>query len=45
MPTSKNLKDFEGFVNVYADRIVRKWIDYFVLHKEVLCENISRRVK
>lgn len=42
---SKTLKDFEGFVNVYADRIVRKWIDYFVLHKEVLCENISRRVK
>jgi hypothetical protein len=40
----KNLKDFENFVNSYSDKIVQKWIDYFVLHKEVLCENIERRI-
>lgn len=40
----KNLKDFENFVNSYSDQIVQKWIDYFVLHKEVLCENIERRI-
>jgi len=39
-----NLKDFENFVNSYSDKIVQKWIDYFVLHKEVLCENIERRI-
>ena len=32
---SKNLKDFEDFVNSYADRIVAKWIDYcFVIPKD-----------
>ncbi|MBU1754010.1 DUF4160 domain-containing protein [bacterium] len=41
----KILKDFEDFVNVYTDKIVQKWIDYFVLHKEVLCESIEKRVK
>ena len=41
----KILKDFKDFVNVYADKIVQKWIDYFVLHKEILCENIERKVK
>ncbi|MBU0600650.1 DUF4160 domain-containing protein [bacterium] len=40
----KILKDFEDFVNVYTDKIVQKWIDYFVLHKEVLCESIEKRV-
>jgi hypothetical protein len=36
--------DFKRFVEVYADKIVQKWIDYFVLHKQVTCENISRRI-
>lgn len=42
---SKILKDFEKFVNNYADKIVQKWIDYFVLHKEISCETIERRIK
>ena len=37
--------DSKNFVNTYADKIVQKWIDYFVLHKEILCEKIERRVK
>jgi hypothetical protein len=39
------LRDFEKFVNVYADKIVQKWIDYFVLHKHISCEIIERKVK
>jgi len=39
------LKTFNEFVSIYSDKIVRKWIDYFVLHKEVICENIERRIK
>ncbi len=41
----KMLRYFEEFVTTYSDRIVRKWIDYFVLHKEVKCETIERRTK
>ena len=39
------LSDFTKFVEMYADEIVQKWIDYFVLHKKVACENINRRIK
>lgn len=38
------LKHFEKFVETYADDIVQKWIDYFVLHKQITCEDINRRV-
>ena len=38
------LNDFREFVEIYADQIVQKWIDYFVLHKQVTCENINRRI-
>ncbi len=41
----KILKEFEDFAIAYADKIVQKWIDYFVLHKKVTCENIDRSVK
>ena len=39
------LKDFEIFVRSYADEIVRKRIDYFILHKKVGFERITRRIK
>jgi hypothetical protein len=31
----QNLKDFETFLEMYADKIVEKWVNYFVYHKEV----------
>ena len=40
-----NLRDFKLFVEAYADEIVKKWIDYFVLHKPVTCEDINRKIK
>ena len=41
----KVLKDFRLFVELYSDKIIKKWIDYFVLHKQVICENIDRKIK
>ncbi len=40
----KDLKDFEVFLEQYADKIVEKWIDYFVYHKNVTCEKITKRL-
>jgi hypothetical protein len=36
------LKDFEKFLEVYANKIVEKWVDYFVYHKDVEFEKISK---
>jgi hypothetical protein len=41
----KDLKDFKVFLENYADSIVKKWIDYFVYHKEVEFERITKRIK
>jgi len=39
------MKNFEAVVRHYAEDIVQKWIDYFVLHKSVSSERITRRIK
>jgi hypothetical protein len=41
----KDLKDFELFLENYADKIVEKWINYFVYHKDVEFEKITKRLK
>lgn len=38
------LRDFQTLVEHYADDIVRKWVDYFVLHRNVQAEVITRRI-
>jgi len=43
--TGIKLKDFKDFPEIYADKIVQKWIDYFVYHKDVEFERIEARVK
>ena|SRR3972149_2799561 len=40
----KDLKDFEIFLEKYADKIVDKWINYFVYHKDVKFEKITKRL-
>lgn len=40
----KDLKDFEVFLSYYADKIVEKWINYFVYHKTVEFEKITKRL-
>lgn len=39
------MRHFKEIVSVKADDIVAKWIDYFVLHKPITPENITRRLK
>ena len=43
--TGSKLKDFEAFLEIYADKIVQKWIDYFVYHKNVEFEKNNTRLK
>jgi hypothetical protein len=43
--TGAKLKDFKDFLEVYSEKIVQKWIDYFVFHKEIEFEKINTRIK
>lgn len=42
---NNDLKEFKNFVTVYAEKIVQKWIDFFVLNKPVSPEIIHQKVK
>ena len=44
LPRSQ-MKNFRSVVEQYAEDIVQKWIDYFVLHKAVESETITKRIK
>lgn len=39
-----HLANFKTLVATYADDIVRKWVDFFVLHKPISTERITRRL-
>jgi hypothetical protein len=43
--TATEMQNFQELVSAKADEIVRKWIDFFVLHKPVSAERIDRRLK
>jgi hypothetical protein len=43
--TRSELKDFQTLTEHYADEIVQKWIDYFVLHKPIQPQTITQRIK
>ena len=42
--TGRDMQNFQKLVSVFADEIVRKWIDYFVYHKSVEFERITRKL-
>jgi hypothetical protein len=42
--TGSNLKDFKVFLEKYADKIVEKWVDYFIYHKNIEFEKINTRI-
>lgn len=42
---NKQMDDFKVVVEYYAEDIIKKWIDYFVLHKPVSLEVITRRIR
>jgi Domain of unknown function (DUF4160) len=45
-PLSKTeLKNFQTITARYAEEIVQKWIDYFVLHKPVEAQKITQRIR
>ena len=39
------IRYFKEIVSNKSDEIVAKWIDFFVLHKSIISENITRRPK
>jgi uncharacterized protein DUF4160 len=39
------LRDFEALTRHFADDIVRKWIDYFVLNKQIPSVTLNRRLR
>ena len=41
----KELKDLKEFLDVYAYRIVQKWIEYFVYGINLNSETIQRKLK
>jgi hypothetical protein len=43
--TGKAISDFELLVSRRADEIVQKWIEFFVHHRPVRSEIITRRLK
>jgi hypothetical protein len=43
--SDSELRYFEEIVTAKAADIVQKWIDFFVLHKSITPEVISRRLK
>ncbi|WP_346856756.1 DUF4160 domain-containing protein [uncultured Draconibacterium sp.] len=42
---NNEMKLFKDFLEIYADKIVQKWIDYFILHKDVEFERITKKIK
>jgi|SRR6187200_446904 len=43
--TPSDLKHFQILVEHFADEIVQKWIDYFVLHKPIEAKKITQRIQ
>jgi len=41
----RQMESFKTVVEQYAEEIVQKWIDYFVLHKPVPSETITQRIR
>ncbi|MDQ1298167.1 MAG: hypothetical protein QG558_706 [Campylobacterota bacterium] len=42
---ANELKEFQKLVETFQTEIVQKWIDYFVLHKQINCIKIEGKVK
>ncbi|MFD1466982.1 DUF4160 domain-containing protein [Hymenobacter caeli] len=40
----KDLQNFKKVVDVYAGDIVQKWVDYFVYHRSIRPETITRKL-
>jgi len=38
------LTDFRNFLEQYSDKIVTKWVDFFIYHKDVLFEKVEKHI-
>jgi hypothetical protein len=41
---SGDLRDFKLFLSNYSEKIVEKWVDFFVYHKNVSFEKITTKL-
>jgi hypothetical protein len=41
----KDLREFQVFLESYGQKIVSKWVDYFIYHKKIEFEKITERIK
>ena len=41
---SKELKKFKTLVDYFREDIIQKWVDFFVLNKEVKSETINKKL-
>lgn len=42
---ANRLKHFKDFLKRYSDQIVQKWIDYFIYHKDIKFERITKKIQ
>jgi hypothetical protein len=42
---ANQFRDFQVVVEHFAEEIVQKWIEYFILHKSVPSQTIRRRIR
>jgi hypothetical protein len=40
-----DLKNFEIFLENYSEKVIQKWVDYFVYHKDVKFEKITKKLR
>jgi hypothetical protein len=43
--SGSEMKNFQNLTEHYAEEIVQKWIDYFVLHEQLVPRKITQRIK
>lgn len=43
--TGSDLKNFKDFLPKYAEKIIEKWINYFVYRKDVEFERINEKIR
>ena len=40
-----DLKNFKDFLSKYAEKIIEKWVNYFVYRKDVKFERINEKIR
>ena len=43
--SASKIKEFKKFLKKYSNMVVKKWVDYFVYHKDLEFERINTKIK